>query len=66
MAKNNPTSSGGTVAHGSACNKPMHVQTAHLQRKHKACVPPKSFRRASSCTIVAGPAKPPLVAGAGL
>ncbi len=66
MAQTNPTSRSGVQAHGSACNKAMHVGTAHIGRGHKACVPKKSIRRASTCMITSGAPKPPLVAGAGL
>ena len=53
----NPTSRSGVQAHGSCCNRPMHVATSHIGRPHRACVPKQSLRRDGPCTITAGPAK---------
>lgn len=46
----------GFAGHGSCCQKDMHVQTSHIDRKHKACVGPKTLRRDSKCVIKRGSA----------
>jgi hypothetical protein len=50
----NPTSHKGVDAHGSACNRAMHVATTHLGRSHRRCVPKDTLRRDGSCKITAG------------